>query len=99
MYNHQLDTFIQVAEVGSFSKAAAALYITPTAVIKQMNLLEATVGVPLFVRTHRGLTLTAAGSPSTPTPATWSNTPKRVWSGPGRPTHPSSGSSGWAAHP
>ena len=98
MYNHQLDTFIQVAEVGSFSKAAA-LYITPTAVIKQMNLLEATVGVPLFVRTHRGLTLTAAGQSLYTDARHLVNTPKRVWSGPGRPTHPSSGSSGWAAHP
>lgn len=61
MYNHQLDTFIQVADAGSFSKAAQALYITPTAVIKQMNLLEAHLGVTLFNRTHRGLTLTKAG--------------------------------------
>lgn len=61
MYNPQLDTFIQVAESGSFSKAAQALYITPTAVIKQMNLLEARVGVTLFNRTHHGLTLTRAG--------------------------------------
>ena len=27
MYNHQLDTFIQVADAGSFSKAAEALFI------------------------------------------------------------------------
>ena len=39
MYNPQLDTFIKVAECSSFSKAAQALFITPTAVIKQMNLL------------------------------------------------------------
>lgn len=61
MYNPQLDTFIQVAEAGSFSKAAQALYITPTAVIKQMNLLEARLGLTLFRRTHHGLTLTRAG--------------------------------------
>lgn len=61
LYNHQLDTFIHVAERGSFSKAAEDLYISPTAVIKQMNLLESTVGAKLFNRTHRGLTLTAAG--------------------------------------
>lgn len=41
MYNPQLDTFVQVAESGSFSTAARTLYISPTAVIKQMNLLEA----------------------------------------------------------
>ena len=61
MYNHQLDTFMRVAEKGSFSAAASELYISPTAVIKQMNLLEASLGVTLFNRTHRGLTLTEAG--------------------------------------
>lgn len=61
MYNHQLDTFMHVADKGSFSKAAVDLYISPTAVIKQMNLLEASLGVTLFNRTHRGLTLTEAG--------------------------------------
>ena len=40
MYNPQLDTFIRVADAGSFNKAAEAAYITPTAVIKQINLLE-----------------------------------------------------------
>lgn len=61
MYNPQLDTFIRVAEAGSFSKAAQALYITPTAVIKQMNLLESRLGLTLFRRTHHGLSLTRAG--------------------------------------
>lgn len=61
MYNRQLDTFLQVADAGSFSKAAAALYITPTAVIKQINLLETELRLQLFVRTHRGLTLTESG--------------------------------------
>lgn len=61
MYNHQLDTFIKVAEKGSFSKAAEELFISPTAIIKQMNLLESSLGVTLFNRTHRGLTLTRAG--------------------------------------
>lgn len=61
MYNPQLDTFVKVAEAGSFTKAAQLLYITPTAVIKQMNLLEAHLGVKLFNRTHQGLTLTRAG--------------------------------------
>ena len=61
MYNPQLDTFVTVAERGSFTKAAEELYITPTAVIKQMNLLESKLGLTLFERTHRGLKLTAAG--------------------------------------
>lgn len=61
MYNRQLETFVQVAEHGSFSKAAQAMYITPTAVIRQMNLFEKHLGVKLFNRTYRGLSLTEAG--------------------------------------
>lgn len=61
MYNPQLDTFICVADAGSFNRAAERLFISPPAVIKQINLLEEKLGVQLFVRTHRGLTLTAAG--------------------------------------
>lgn len=61
MYNPQLETFLRVADAGSFNKAAAESFITPTAVIKQINLLEETLGVPLFQRTHRGLLLTEAG--------------------------------------
>ena len=61
MYNPQLDTFLKVADAGSFNKAAEDLYITPTAVIKQINLLETDLGVKLFLRSHRGLTLTKAG--------------------------------------
>ncbi len=41
MYNPQLDTFLRMADAGSFNKAAEDAYITPTAVIKQINLLEA----------------------------------------------------------
>ena len=61
MYNPQLDTFLQVASLGSFSKAAESMFITAPAVIKQINLLEESLGVKLFVRTHRGLRLTEAG--------------------------------------
>ncbi|MBV4067554.1 LysR family transcriptional regulator [[Clostridium] innocuum] len=61
MYNPQLETFIKVADAGSFNKAAEQSFITPTAVIKQINLLEAGLGIALFDRTHRGLTLTKAG--------------------------------------
>lgn len=61
MYNPQLETFLRVADAGSFSKAAEESFITPTAVIKQINLLEAELAVRLFERSHRGLTLTKAG--------------------------------------
>lgn len=40
---------------------AERLYISPPAVIKQINLLEESLDLQLFVRTHRGLILTEAG--------------------------------------
>jgi transcriptional regulator, lysR family len=61
MYNPQLETFISVAKSGSFSKAAEMLYITPTAVMKQINALEKSVGVKLLNRSNHGLRLTDAG--------------------------------------
>lgn len=61
MYNPQLETFLRVADAGSFNKTAEEMYITPTAIIKQINLLESSLEVKLFERTHRGLTLTNAG--------------------------------------
>lgn len=61
MYNPQLETFLCVVESGSFNKAAEKLYISPPAVIKQINLLEGALGLTLFERTHRGLILTKAG--------------------------------------
>lgn len=61
MYNPQLDTFLRVAEAGSFNRAAEELFVSTTAVIKQINLLERDLDVKLFVRTHRGLALTEAG--------------------------------------
>lgn len=61
MYNPQLITFITVAVNGSFTKAADELYITPTAVMKQINALEERLGITLFARTNHGLQLTEAG--------------------------------------
>ena len=61
MYNPQLETFLCVVEAGSFNKAAERLYISPPAVIKQINLLEENLDLQLFIRTHRGLILTEAG--------------------------------------
>ena len=61
MYNPQLETFISVAKSGSFSKAAEMLYITPTAVMKQINAIEKSVGVKLLNRSNHGLRLTDAG--------------------------------------
>ena len=55
LYDSHLDIFLKVAEAGSFSKAANDLFITPSAVIKQINLFEKNLGVTLFVRGKRHL--------------------------------------------
>ena len=62
MISPQVLTFITVAKTGSFSKAAAAMYVSPTAVMKQMDALENRLGVTLFQRTNHGLQLTEAGA-------------------------------------
>lgn len=61
MYNAALNTFIEVADCGSFLKASEKLYISPTAIMKQMNLLEQHIGLPLMIRTNQGIHLTDAG--------------------------------------
>ena len=43
MYNHQLDAFVKTAELGSFAKAAEAMYISSPALLQQINLLESKV--------------------------------------------------------
>ena len=61
MYNPLLDTFIAVADCGSFNKAAEMLYISPTAVMKQMNSLEEHLKLTLIKRAQIGVTLTEVG--------------------------------------
>ena len=61
MYNYMLDTFIAVADCGSLNKAAERLYISPTAVMKQMNALEKHLALKLIERTASGIHLTDAG--------------------------------------
>lgn len=62
MYNPLLETFIAVCDCGSFTKAAKRLYISPTAVMKQMNMLESHLELKLIDRTPSGIALTEAGA-------------------------------------
>lgn len=62
MYNHILDTFIAVVDWGSFTKASEHLYISPTAIMKQMNTLESHLDMKLIERTPSGVRLTDAGA-------------------------------------
>ena len=61
MYTHYLKLFITTADAGSFSKAAAKLFISPNAVIKQINNYEDHLGFALFQRSPRGIELTEEG--------------------------------------
>ncbi len=57
-----LNAFVVAARVGSFSKAAEELHVTPAAVSQQIRQLEDVLNVALFHRLNRGLALTDAGA-------------------------------------
>jgi DNA-binding transcriptional LysR family regulator len=59
---HKLEIFRCVATLGSFSRAAGALFLTQSAVSQQIAAMERALGVPLFSRSARGVTLTTAGA-------------------------------------
>ena len=61
MYNSLLETFITAADCGSLSKAAEKLFLSPTAVMKQLNLLENHLNLKLIERTNHGVRLTECG--------------------------------------
>lgn len=56
-----LESFIKVAELGSFSRAAESLDVSKSYVSRQVGQLEARLSVQLFVRTTRSVTLTTLG--------------------------------------
>jgi DNA-binding transcriptional LysR family regulator len=56
-----LPAFVQAADRGSFAAAGDALGLTGSAVSKAIALLEAELGVALFLRSTRGITLTSDG--------------------------------------
>ncbi|RYD40239.1 MAG: LysR family transcriptional regulator, partial [Sphingomonadales bacterium] len=57
-----IETFLAVANGGSFAAAAKALRLTPSAVSRSIARLEGRLGTILFRRTTRALALTAEGS-------------------------------------
>jgi LysR family transcriptional regulator, nitrogen assimilation regulatory protein len=58
----QMRSFVHVAELRSFSRAAAFLNVSQPALSRQMRLLEEELGAKLFHRTGRGVALTDAGA-------------------------------------
>jgi DNA-binding transcriptional LysR family regulator len=59
--NDVLRTFVAIAETGNFSTAADAVYRTPSAVSMQIKKLEEQLGVTLFLRDARSVSLTHHG--------------------------------------
>ncbi len=58
---NQLKTFVAVAEEGHLTRAADRLYTSQPAVSAQLKALETQLGVRLFERTPKGMTLTPFG--------------------------------------
>jgi LysR family carnitine catabolism transcriptional activator len=63
----QLRAFAGVAQLGSFTRAANALHATQPALSAQINDLEEMLGVRLFDRSTRSVTITQAGRELLPT--------------------------------
>ncbi len=57
----QLEGFVKVAELGSFSKAAEALFLTQPTISEHIRALEEELGVRLLDRLSRGAVPTKAG--------------------------------------
>src|SRR6202048_1291145 len=57
----RLRVFQAVADEGSFSRAARALFLSQPAITQHIHALEAELGVPLFDRLGRRTSLTPAG--------------------------------------
>ena len=57
----QLEYFVHVAELGSFTRAATVLRVAQPALSRQVRSLEVELRQPLFDRNGRGVTLTEAG--------------------------------------
>ena len=59
---NNLESFIKVAELSSFSRAADDMQVSKSYVSRQVGQLEARLGIQLFIRTTRSVTLTALGT-------------------------------------
>lgn len=62
MNTESLRTFLVLAEVKNFRKAAQQLYVVQSTVSSRIQELESELGQKLFERTNRALTLTPAGN-------------------------------------
>lgn len=58
---NQLQYLLEVAKQHSFNRAAESLHTTPSNIMSALNRLEEELGVSLFIRSSRGVSLTANG--------------------------------------
>lgn len=58
----QLEAFMQISKLQSFSKASEALFLTQPALSNQINSLEKEIGTQLFIRSTKKVFPTKAGS-------------------------------------
>lgn len=56
-----VEGFLEVARLGSVSRAAERLYVTQPTLTARLHALERELGTPLFVRARQGMRLTDAG--------------------------------------
>ena len=61
MEAEQLRIFLAVAEQGSFTAAAKALFVSHSTTSRAVAALERELGTPLFLRQGRSVSLTQAG--------------------------------------
>ena len=61
MNMENIRTFLEIADTGNFNRAAHNLNITQSTVSARIKTLEDSLGQPLFLRSHAGAQLTAAG--------------------------------------
>lgn len=60
-FAEHLAIYVDVVRGGSFSSAGRHRGVTPSAIVRQIDALEHSVGVPLLVRSTRALAMTDAG--------------------------------------
>ena len=56
-----LRTFIALAQIKNFTKTAQQLFVAQSTVTNRIRDLEMELGVPLFIRSHKQVDLTASG--------------------------------------
>lgn len=58
---HQLKILVTICESGSFQETARLLHLSQPALSRTIKELETSLGVPLLVRSNRGITTTEYG--------------------------------------